>query len=156
MECNNALLKINTISEKELAMRNILSITAVLGALVFAGINDGTAFAKGGGGGRGGSSGHASHGSYGRHGDYGRYGRYGRYGYGRYGYYPYYGYYGSYDYPSYEYVAPSYSYPISTCSICDSASEYGSYAGFGGYSYESRGRYKSGFGRGNFGGHGRR
>ena len=30
---------------------------------------------------------------------------------------PYYGYYGSYDYPSYEYVAPSYSYPISTCSI---------------------------------------
>jgi hypothetical protein len=38
---NNALLQTNSISEKELAMRNILSITAVLGVLVFAGINGG-------------------------------------------------------------------------------------------------------------------
>ncbi len=148
----NALLKINSTSGKELAMRNVLSISAVLGALVFVGISDGTAFAKGAPGG------HGYHGSYGNHGHHGRY-----------GHYRYHGHYGSWFYPSYGYTYPSYSdstYSDSTYSdptysdptygdptYGDPTFSYASY-GYAGYRYPHHGYYKSGFGFGSDRGHG--
>ena len=132
-------------------MRNLLSISAVLGALVFAGVNDSAVFAKGPGAG----SAHAfsSRGSFGHYGNFGRY-----------GHYPYYGCYGGWCYPSYSWSYPSYgcysgscaepSYSCPTCSY-PTYGCYGGSCGYPSYGYGSYGypyRWHDHFDHGKFGG----
>jgi hypothetical protein len=138
-------------------MRNLLSISAVLGALVFVGVNDSAVFAKGPGAG----SAHA----FGSRSSFGHYGSFGRYGYG-YGHYPYYGCYGGWCYPSYSPSCPSCgcysescSYPSYSCPTCSYPTwgcyggscgypSYG-YSGYG-YGYPYRWHDHDHFSRGNF------